>query len=64
LIIAAALLPMPPETERGAIVLEADPMRTPDWNVDVRTVLPEPFGVRVRLPLPPVVNVSVPLSAI
>ena len=31
LIIAAALPPMPPETERGAMVLDAEPMRTPDW---------------------------------
>jgi len=30
LIIAAALPPIPPETESGAIVLLAEPMRTPD----------------------------------
>jgi len=30
LIIAAALTPMPPETESGAIVLDDEPMRTPD----------------------------------
>ena len=31
LIIAAALPPMPPETESGAGVLALDPIRTPDW---------------------------------
>jgi len=64
LIIAAALLPMPPDTDNGASVFDDEPMRTPDWKVDVRTVLPEPFGVKVKLPLLPVVKVSVPLSTI
>src|SRR6185503_9565789 len=60
--IAAALPPMPPETDNGAIVFALDPILTPDWNVDVRIVLPVPFGVSVRLPLAPVPMVSAPLS--
>jgi len=62
LIIAAALPPIPPETERGAGVFAFEPMRTPDWKVDVRTVFPLPPGVRVKLPFPPVAMVRAPES--
>jgi len=55
---------MPPETESGARVFADEPIRTPDWKVDVRTVFPEPLGVSVRLPFPAVVIVNAPLSAI
>ena len=55
LTISAALLPMPPETESGAMVFVLDPTKTPELKSDVRTVLPEPFGVKVRLWLAPVV---------
>src|SRR5579872_3225503 len=57
LMIAAALPPMPPETESGAGVLVLEPIRTPDWNVEARTVLPEPLGVILMSLLFPVVIV-------
>jgi len=62
LIIAAALPPMPPETERGAMVLVEEPINTPESASDVRIVFPKPFGVRVKLPLAPVAMVSGPES--
>ena len=57
----APLEPIPPETESGAGVLAADPTNTPELKSDVRTVLPEPFGVRVRLLLLPDVEMVVPV---
>ncbi len=62
--IAAALLPMPPETESGAGVFADDPIKTPESKSDERTVLPEPFGVIFTLLFVPPVIVNVPLSAI
>ena len=53
----AALPPIPPETESGARVLPAEPIRTPDWKVEERTVLPEPLGAMVILLFVPVVIV-------
>jgi hypothetical protein len=64
LIIAAALLPIPPETDSGAGVLADEPILTPELKSDVRMVLPEPAGVNVRSVFVPVVIVNVPLSAI
>src|SRR5579872_1171730 len=60
--IAAALPPMPPETESGAIVLPADPINRPELKSEDMIVLPEPLEVRVRLPFAPVAIVSGPES--
>src|SRR5579872_5804743 len=60
--IAAALPPMPPETESGAIVLLPEPIRTPELKSEDMIVLPEPLGVSVRLPFAPVAIVSGPES--
>src|SRR6266705_2902381 len=49
---SAPLLPIPPEIERGAGVLEDDPTYTPESKSEVRMVFPEPPGVRVRLLFP------------
>src|SRR2546429_604237 len=60
LTISAALPPMPPEIDRGARVLVDDPIKTPELASEVRTVLPEPLGVRVRLWFAPVVWMVAP----
>ena len=61
LIIAAALPPIPPDTERGAIVFDALPIKTPVLASDERMRLPDPFGVTVRLEFPPEVEMVVPV---
>ena len=53
----AAFPPIPPDTERGAIVLPDEPMSTPVFASDVSIMFPEPLGVRVRLLLLPVVEI-------
>src|SRR3979409_519904 len=53
---------MPPETDKGAMVLLADPLRTPLLKSVLRIEFPEPFGVSVRLPFVPVAIVSAPES--
>ena len=58
--IKAALLPIPPEIESGARVLVLEPIRTAELKSEVRTVLPEPFGVSVKLWLVPVVWIVAP----
>src|SRR6266480_4073585 len=60
--IAAALLPMPPETDSGAGVLLLEPIKTPELKSEERIVFPEPAGVNVRFPLPPVAMVNAPVS--
>ena len=57
----AALLPIPPKTERGASVFAEEPIKTPELKSEERIVLPEPFGVRVRLLLLPDVEMVVPV---
>ena len=49
LTINEALEPIPPETESGARVLAALPTKTPVSESEVKTKLPVPFGVRVKL---------------
>src|SRR5258706_2192987 len=56
----AALLPIPPDTERTAGVL-FDPIYTPLSKSDERIVFPVPAAVRVRFPLPDVVSVALPV---
>jgi len=58
LIIAAALPPIPPDTESGASVLAFDPILTPDRALDVKTILPEPFAANVKLLFAPLVVIS------
>src|SRR5260221_3333495 len=62
--IAAAFFPMPPLTESGAGVLVDEPTYTPVLASEVRTVLPEPLGVMVRLWLLPLVEMVVPVIEI
>ncbi len=51
-----ALLPIPPEIERGAGVV-ADPMNTAESKSDDRRRLPDPFGVIVIVLFKPLVIV-------
>ena len=60
----AALLPIPPLTERTAGVLPVLPMYTPLSLSLLMIVCPVPFGVRVKLPLEPVAILSAPVSLI
>ncbi len=53
--ISAALPPMPPDTESGAITFAVEPILTPESKSEVRMVLPLPNAVMVRLLLPVVV---------
>jgi hypothetical protein len=50
--IKAALLPIPPETDRGAKVLEEEPTKSPCWKLEFTIVFPDPAGVRSRLLFP------------
>src|SRR5437868_824601 len=60
----APLLPIPTEITRGEEGIEGvdglEPMKTPESASEERTMLPEPFGVSVRLLLLPVVASVVP----
>src|SRR5690348_2535069 len=68
LTLSAALLAIPPLIDNTAAILFIDPIRTPEVGVEVRTILPVPAAVKVRLPLllvvwvklPPFPTVSVP----
>ena len=58
----AALLPIPPDTDNTAGVLLEEPIYTPLLKSVLIIVCPVPFGVRVKLPLPPVAILSAPVS--
>jgi hypothetical protein len=60
----AALLPMPPETERTAGVLLLLPTYAPLLKSLLIIVFPLPLGVSVKFPFAPVLMVSAPESAI
>ena len=62
--IKEALLPIPPEIDKTAWTLAVDPIFTPLSTSEERIVFPLPAAVNVKLPVPPLVTVSAPLSAI
>ena len=43
------MFPIPPETERGAIVFDDEPINTPELKSELRMVFPVPCAVSVRL---------------
>ena len=62
LTMSEALEPIPPLTDKGAMVFDAEPMRTPLFKSEERMVLPLPAEVRVKLPFPEVVIVDAPAA--
>ena len=62
--IKEALLPIPPDIDNTAGVFVDEPTYTPLLKSEERIVFPLPAAVNVKLPVPPLVTVKAPESAI